>query len=195
MSYWTFTDIFEENGPVPSPFHGGFGLLNFQGLRKPAFYAYQFLNRLGDVEIASTDPDSWACRDAHGVQLVFWNYTPPTTKESDQQFFKRDQPAKDFGYVRVLVKSAPPGLYQMNIYRVGYQVNDVYSAYLKLGSPSNLSGPQVGALAEQNDGRALSSRRVRVTTRQPFVHDVLLRENEAYLITLERRAFTHAAVP
>src|SRR5919109_1005017 len=35
MSYWTFTDIFEENGPVPSPFHGGFGLINFQGLRKP----------------------------------------------------------------------------------------------------------------------------------------------------------------
>jgi beta-xylosidase len=31
MSYWTFTDIFEENGPVPSPFHGGFGLINFQG--------------------------------------------------------------------------------------------------------------------------------------------------------------------
>ncbi len=55
MSYWTFTDIFEENGPVPSPFHGGFGLLNFQGLRKPAFYAYQFLNRLGDEELASSD--------------------------------------------------------------------------------------------------------------------------------------------
>ena len=26
MSYWTFTDIFEENGPAMTPFHGGFGL-------------------------------------------------------------------------------------------------------------------------------------------------------------------------
>jgi len=34
MSYRTFTDIFEENGPVPRPFHGGFGLINFQGFRK-----------------------------------------------------------------------------------------------------------------------------------------------------------------
>ena len=49
MSYWTFTDIFEEGGPVPNPFHGGFGMLNFQGLRKPSFDAYQFLNRLGSV--------------------------------------------------------------------------------------------------------------------------------------------------
>ena len=188
MSYWTFTDIFEENGPVPSPFHGGFGLLNFQGLRKPAFYAYRFLNRLGDVELASSDPDSWACRDERGAQLLFWNYTPPATKESNQQFFTRDLPAKDFGSVRVLVKSLPPGAYQMNIYRVGYQVNDVYTAYLKLGLPADLSRAQVRELGEQNDGRAINSGRVRVAAGQPFVHDVLLRENEAYLITLERQA-------
>jgi xylan 1,4-beta-xylosidase len=186
MSYWTFTDIFEENGPVPSPFHGGFGLLNFQGLRKPAFYAYQFLNRLGDVEIASSDSESWACRDARGAQLLFWNYTPPLTKESDQKFFARDQPAKNFGPVRVLFKSLPPGSYQMNIYRVGYEVNDVYTAYLKLGSPSNLSREQVRALAQQNDGRAISTERLRVTTVKPLVRDFSLRENEAYLITLER---------
>src|SRR5581483_10483242 len=77
MSYWTFTDIFEENGPVPSLFHGGFGLLNFQGLRKPAFYAYQFLNRLGGEELASTDAASWVCRRRNGVQVLFWNYTAP----------------------------------------------------------------------------------------------------------------------
>lgn len=29
MSYWTFTDIFEEAGPRMTPFHGGFGMLNY----------------------------------------------------------------------------------------------------------------------------------------------------------------------
>jgi xylan 1,4-beta-xylosidase len=33
MSYWTFTDIFEEAGPRTTPFHGGFGLLNYQDLK------------------------------------------------------------------------------------------------------------------------------------------------------------------
>ena len=36
-SYWTYTDLFEEPGPPPTPFHGGFGLLNREGIRKPAF--------------------------------------------------------------------------------------------------------------------------------------------------------------
>jgi xylan 1,4-beta-xylosidase len=185
MSYWTFTDIFEENGPVPSPFHGGFGLLNFQGLRKPAFYAYQFLHRLGDAELASDHPDSWACRDARGVQLLFWNYTPPVTKESNQQFFIRDLPAKNFGAVRVVVKSLPPGAYQVNIYRVGYQVNDVYTAYLKLGSPPSLTRELVRELATKNDGRPLVTARLRIGMGQTFTRDVLLRENDVYLITLE----------
>ena len=31
MSYWTFTDIFEEPGPRWEAFHGGFGLINYRG--------------------------------------------------------------------------------------------------------------------------------------------------------------------
>ena len=37
MSYWTCSDLFEESGPPPASFHGGFGLLNREGIRKPAF--------------------------------------------------------------------------------------------------------------------------------------------------------------
>lgn len=185
MSYWTFTDIFEENGPVPSPFHGGFGLLNFQGLRKPAFYAYQFLNRLGPDELVSNDPDSWACRSARGVQILFWNFTPPITKESNQKLFVRDLPSKDVGQVRVSVAGVPAGTYQLNVYRVGYQVNDVYGDYLRLGSPSTLQRKQVLELAQKNDGRPVETARLRVIAGRDFVRDLQLRENDVYLITLE----------
>ena len=188
MSYWTFTDIFEENGPVPSPFHGGFGLINFQGLRKPSFYAYQFLNRLGDVELTSRDADSWACRDERGVQVLLWNFTPPKTTESDQLFFKRDQPAGDFGQVRVTVTNLPPATYRMNVYRIGYQVNDVYADYLKMGAPQSLTLAQVNELAEKNNGRAVQTVRVSLAARQTFTRDIRLRENDVYLITLERAA-------
>ncbi|TFZ65403.1 hypothetical protein E4631_14285 [Hymenobacter sp. UV11] len=44
MSYWTFTDIFEEAAVPPTPFHGGFGLLNLQNIKKPAYFAYQYLH-------------------------------------------------------------------------------------------------------------------------------------------------------
>lgn len=55
LAYWTFTDVFEENGAGDAAFHGGFGLINYQGIPKPAFTAYRFLNRLGDTVV-----DRWA---------------------------------------------------------------------------------------------------------------------------------------
>ncbi len=57
MSYWVVSDIFEESGTVPSEFHGGFGLMTFNGYKKPAYYAYQFLNELFDTEIIVEDED------------------------------------------------------------------------------------------------------------------------------------------
>jgi xylan 1,4-beta-xylosidase len=55
LSYWTFTDVFEELGAGDTIFYGGFGLVNYQGIVKPAFHAYQFLNALGDETLARTN--------------------------------------------------------------------------------------------------------------------------------------------
>ena len=54
--YWTFTDVFEEKGGGEEIFHGGFGMINFQGLVKPSFHAYRMLNQLGDEKIYYKDP-------------------------------------------------------------------------------------------------------------------------------------------
>lgn len=47
-SFWTFTDIFEENYFPSVPFHGGFGLLNLHGVAKPVYRAFELLHGLGD---------------------------------------------------------------------------------------------------------------------------------------------------
>jgi xylan 1,4-beta-xylosidase len=185
MSYWTFTDIFEENGPVPSPFHGGFGLINFQGLRKPSFYAYKFLNALGSEELVSSDSESWATRGGRGVQLLFWNYTPPQTKESDQVYFKRELPSQSIGNVRVSLNGLTPGRYSLNVYKIGYAVNDVYTDYLRMGSPPSLTREQVRSLAERNSGRPISTERVVIKGPGLFSRDLPLRENDVYLVTLQ----------
>ena len=48
---WAFTVVFEEKGGAVIIFHGGFGIINFQGLVKPSYYAYRMLNELGDQEL------------------------------------------------------------------------------------------------------------------------------------------------
>lgn len=186
MSYWTFTDIFEEGGPVPNPFHGGFGMINFQGLRKPSFYAYQFLNQMGSEELKSNDSDSWTTRTKNGVQVLLWNYTPQITTESNQVYYKKDLSAKDFGKVSIQISDIPTGTYLLKVYRVGYQINDVYADYLKMGSPQNLSREQVKELGEKNNGKAVEVSRIKIKPKQILQKDFALRENDVFLIMIEK---------
>ena len=74
LSYWTFTDVFEEHGAGDAAFHGGFGLINYQGIVKPAFHAYRFLHQLGGEEIAR-EPGFVATRNhSGGLRALAWNY-------------------------------------------------------------------------------------------------------------------------
>ena len=49
-----------------TPFHGGFGLLNYQEIREPAYFAFQFLDRLGPMELVNASDSSWVCRNRAG---------------------------------------------------------------------------------------------------------------------------------
>lgn len=73
LGFWTFTDVFEENGPGTSEFHGGFGLLNHNGIKKPSYYAYSFLSQLGD-EIQETDDKKIISRTGEDYTVILWNF-------------------------------------------------------------------------------------------------------------------------
>ena len=75
LSYWTFSDVFEELGAGNKAFHGGFGMVNYQGIKKPSYHAYEFLNRLGDVEIERGD-GYIVTRDSESGKLIalLYNY-------------------------------------------------------------------------------------------------------------------------
>ena len=74
-----FSPIFSRKTARPmTPFHGGFGLLTLQGVKKPAYFAFQFLNRLGATELKNYDDASWVCRDEKGgAQILLWDLTRP----------------------------------------------------------------------------------------------------------------------
>jgi xylan 1,4-beta-xylosidase len=193
MSYWAFSDQFEENGPPPSPFHGGFGLLNAQGLPKPSFFAYRFLNELGDTQLKCDDRSSLACRDEGGMQVLFWDYAVLMQDSPNQVFFARDLPAKAAQRVHVELTNLTPGDYHLGIYRVGYRHNDVYSAYLDLGSPRGTpSAPSLLPaeielqLRQKCDGAAERIEHVHVDGQHPLALDVPMKQNDACLLKLWR---------
>ncbi len=78
MSYWAFSDVFEEQGVVQSPFYGGFGLIAEDRIPKPAFNAFAMLHRLGHARLPVDSPLALATRRKDGsVVLALWNYAPP----------------------------------------------------------------------------------------------------------------------
>jgi len=146
MSYWAFTDLFEEPGPQTRPFDGGFGLINPQGIRKAAYFAYKYLGELGDQEIPTGDTDSIATVGDDGLKVLAWHWALPDQPVSNRPFFRLVRPAADAAPLALSLAGLTPGTYTARVRRTGYRQNDAYSAYLDMGRPEALTPDQLEAL-------------------------------------------------
>jgi len=78
MSYWTFSDVFEEQGVVKTPFYGGFGLLAERSIPKAAFNGFALLHELGDTRLDVNSDNVLVTRREDGtLALVVWNLFLP----------------------------------------------------------------------------------------------------------------------
>jgi xylan 1,4-beta-xylosidase len=85
MSYWTFSDVFEEQGVVKKPFYGGYGLIAAGSIPKPAFTAFRLLHQLGDQRISLDSDMALATRAKDGSLVVaVWNLVPADQPPSNQ---------------------------------------------------------------------------------------------------------------
>jgi len=77
MSYWTLSDVFEEQGVVKQPFYGGFGLVAAGGLPKPAFNAFKVLHLLGDRRVRLDSSSALVTTRAGAPVVAAWNLVLP----------------------------------------------------------------------------------------------------------------------
>lgn len=185
MSYWVFSDIFEEAGPRFTPFHGGFGLLNYQGIKKPAYYSFQLLNKLGETELQNTDSLSWACKNRNGnFQLLFWDFTNthPGDSVNNQGYYIRNLPSNEKGTVQVQVNGIPAGKYKLETYKVGYGVNDAYTTYFMMNKPTQLTKQQVETIQQKNSGKPITVETIVVDSKGMFNRTVSIRENDVLML-------------
>jgi len=121
MSYWSFSDVFEEQGVVKTPFYGGYGLIAAGGIPKPAFQALAMLHKLGDQRISVASDSAMLTRRSDGsLVLALWNYATP------------DEP----GVTKVLtVNFKNVEIRNITITRLDGDHGDVLREYARLGSP------------------------------------------------------------
>jgi xylan 1,4-beta-xylosidase len=78
MSYWTFSDVFEEQGVVKTPFNGGFGLLAERSIPKAAFNDFALLHQLGETRLDVNSDSVLVTRRKDGsLAIAAWNLFLP----------------------------------------------------------------------------------------------------------------------
>ncbi len=185
MSYWTYTDLFEEPGPPSAPFQGGFGLMNPQGIPKPAYFAYKYLHALQGNEIPVEDPQVLAAKDGKKLSAIIWDLNQSQQKVSNRSFYGRIVPAIPAAPVELNFSHLASGSYRLRVHRTGFRANDAYSAYIDMGAPKSLTPEQLGKLTELT--RDLPDDRVvQVGATGSYSFSLRMRSNDVALVTLEK---------
>ena len=92
MSFWTFSDVFEEAGPIPKPFVGGFGLRAKGGINKPSYYAFELLHQLGAERLPNRSQDVIVTRGANKeIDVAAWNLVDPGQQGTERAYEVRLQ--------------------------------------------------------------------------------------------------------
>jgi xylan 1,4-beta-xylosidase len=131
LSFWTFSDVFEEGGPIPKPFEGHFGLRAEGGINKPSYYDFALLHELGETRLRNASPDVLVTRRQDATLVIaLWNLVDPDRTGNTRN-------------IRLTFNNLPPGGRSAYISQVDNEHGNTLAAYKALGSPRYPTPEQV----------------------------------------------------
>lgn len=141
MSYWTFSNVFEEGGVPSGLFNNTFGLLDQWGIARPSLHAFVFLHKLGETQLQTGNGPVLATRRADGsLSVLVWNLIPA----KDPNALANGNPvaaaagAAHAGGAEMTLNLRMSGLggrKQMKVSRVGGEIGTAIPAWKAMGSP------------------------------------------------------------
>jgi xylan 1,4-beta-xylosidase len=134
MSFWTFSDVFEEGGPASQPFEGSFGLRAEYGINKPSFYDFSLLHKLGSERYANASRNVLVTKRGDGrIVIAVWNLVDPGSEE-------RPERSVDLSFKGLSTRP------QITLERVDANHGNPLPAYVAMGSPQYPTPSQIEAL-------------------------------------------------
>ncbi|MFY0145087.1 GH39 family glycosyl hydrolase [Bacillus cytotoxicus] len=155
LGFWTFTDIFEEFLAGTSIFHGGFGLMNMQGLKKPSYYAYYLLKKLGSHILAKGE-QYIVTKQNEDIQILAFNYSHVdqlfmegdwsgmTQKNRYSVFEVKEQINLEINIHNIF------GAYQYTHYQLDRKNGSVFDEWLAMGAPESPSTEEIQYLKKRS---------------------------------------------
>lgn len=138
MSYWSFSDVFEEQGVVKTPFYGGFGIVAEDGIPKPAYDVFGLLHELGSERLPAPADQALVTRRSDGTLVIAaWNLVEPDANGAEKS-------------VTFELKGISCHA-QATIRRVDSAHGDTLDAWKKMGSPKYPTQQQIDALRKASN--------------------------------------------
>jgi xylan 1,4-beta-xylosidase len=173
MSFWTFSDVFEEGGPMQRPFVGAFGLRAKGGINKPSYYDFALLHELGEQRLSNPSNNVIVTKNKDGsLVIAAWNLV---------DLFSDDKTKGSTKTVTMEFRNVPHNA-EVSIERVDDEHGNVLPKYIAMGSPVDPTEAQVEQLNRETamgqpdrtrlkDGRlALTLERNSLTVLQVIMH-------------------------
>ncbi len=144
MGYWSLSDIFEEQRLEQPLFHGGFGLMTYNGLKKPSFHAFYFMKKLFE-EIIYISDSAIVTKNNEDYGIIIFNYI------HYNELYKKNDHSQISQKVRYnvfennnkkeisLILENIEGDYLVEEEWVNRKNGSVYDAWLEIGAPEKLT--------------------------------------------------------
>lgn len=151
--YWTFSDIFDELKYKSELFDGGIGFVSTNGLKKPIYYVYNFLNRLGDKIIFRGKGFIVTKGDNESIQIIIYNYCDFKDGCRDISYENKYNRYSIFNekyrYINLIINGLY-GKYIVNTYRLNKDNGSVFDTWKTIGSPKNMGKEILSYLANKS---------------------------------------------
>lgn len=173
LGFWTVSDYMSELFPPDEMFHGGLGLITYNGVRKAGLHAFSLLSRLGGILIGAGD--GWIATrfgegNAANICILLYNYchynrhyrkfdascVTRTSRDSVYENMSRLQ-------WNILLEGLDAGTYVIRETHISPEEGSAYDQWLRMGAPITLSHED----AETLDSRSVPLPRLLIAETEP----------------------------
>ena len=164
------------------PLHGGFGLINMHGIRKPSYHAYRFLSMLGD-EILTVSENHILTKQDQAYQLLVWNYCHYTDAFAKGDRSNLSLTGRDAIFERkwehITIHIPLDGRYRLTEYFLNESTSALHN-WIKHGAPQYPTPGQIEVLRKESEPM------IRQQCLSEFSLDITLNPHEVKLYVLEK---------
>lgn len=155
LGYLNISDLISEWPINELPFFGGRGLMNTEGIKKSAYYAYIILSELGDNIISQGD-NYIVSQKGEDIQILLYNYAylNQSYQNADNSMIDKYNRYDVFENKSELKFSLTlkglNGKYKLSHYFLNRDSGSAFDQWLKMGSPPDLTNHEIKYLKNKS---------------------------------------------